>query len=223
MTEIDRRHRRVEALRRLARLGRRRRFGVGPELIVKALHQLPARSQAPGELREDLVLLVLPRKIRIGARLTVGVAQALVSGEEPQPIANDRAAEAGREVAVLRALVAAVQLPRRVVREPHRLAGQRGGLPVVGRVVVKAVAAGFGDDVHDGALDVAVLDRRAHGLDLQLLDEVDAWIGSRDAVACRGDARAIEEKLILIHAGTEGGDERTLLLTETSARCRARS
>ena len=207
MTEIDRRHRRVEALGRTARLRRRRRFGVGPEFIVKALHQLPARSQAPGELREELVLLVFPRKIRIGARLTVGVAKVLVSGEEPQSIADDRATEAGREVTIRRALVAAVQLPRTIVLEPHRLAGQRVGLPVVGRIVLKAVPARFGDDVDDGALDVAVLDRRAHGLDLQLLDEVDAWIGPRHAVACRGDARAVEEILILIHAGTEGGHE----------------
>ena len=112
MTEIDRRHRRVEALRRIARLRRRRRFRVGPEFVVKALRQLPARSQAPGDLREDLVLLVFPRKIGIGGRLTVGVAKMLVSGEEPQSIANDRAAQAGREVTVRRALVAAVELPR---------------------------------------------------------------------------------------------------------------
>ena len=88
MTEVDRRHRRVEALRGVARLGRRRRFRVGPEFVVEALNQLPARRQTPRELREDLVLLVFPRQLGIGARLTVGVAKMLVSGEEPQSIAN---------------------------------------------------------------------------------------------------------------------------------------
>ena len=175
--------------------------------MVNALHQPPARSQAPGELREKLVLLEFPREIRSGARLTIGVAKALVPGKKPQPFADDRATEAGREVTIRRALVAAVQVPRSVVLEPHRLAGQRVGLPVVGRIVLKAVPARFGDDVDDGALDIAVLDRRPHGLDLQLLDEVNAWIGPRHAVACRSDARAIEEILILIHAGTEGRHE----------------
>src|SRR6476619_588555 len=97
MTESDRRHRRVEALGRTAWLRSRRRFRVGPGFIVKALHQLPARSQAPGELREKLVLRVFPRKIRIGRRLTVGVAQVLVSGKEPQSSADSRATEAGRK------------------------------------------------------------------------------------------------------------------------------
>src|SRR6188768_328998 len=100
MTEIYRRHRRVEALGRAAWLGRRRRFGVGPEFIVKALHQLPARSQAPCELCEKLVLLVFPRKIRIGARLTVGVAKVLVSGKKPQSFADYRATKGGREVTI---------------------------------------------------------------------------------------------------------------------------
>src|SRR5688500_8678253 len=100
MTEIDRRHRRVEALGRTAWLRRRRRFGVGPEFMVKALRQLPARSQAPGELCEKLVLLVFPRKIRIGARLTVGVAKALVSGKEPQSFSDNRATETGREITI---------------------------------------------------------------------------------------------------------------------------
>jgi hypothetical protein len=175
--------------------------------MVNALPQLPARSQAPGELREKLVLLVFPREIRIGGRLTVGVAKVLVSGKEPQSFADDRATEAGREITILRALVAAVQMPRTIVLEPHRLAGQRVGLPVVGRIVLKAVPARLGDDVDDGALDIAVLDRGPHRLDLQLLDEVDAWVGPRHPIACRGDARAIEEILILIHAGAEGGNE----------------
>ena len=89
----------------------RRRLRVGPELIVNALHQLPARRKAPGELREGLSCSYLPRKVRIGARLAVGVAKLLIPGEEPQPIASDRAAEAGREVAVRVSFIAALQLP----------------------------------------------------------------------------------------------------------------
>ena len=75
---------------------------------------------------------------------------------------------------------------------------------MVGRIMLKAVTARLADHVYDGALDIAVLDRRADGLDLQFLNEVDAWIGSRDAVACRGDTRAIEE-ILFDRAGTEGG------------------
>ena len=108
------------------RLHRRRLLGVDPELVVKALNQLPARRQLPRELREDLVLLVGPRECRIGARLTVVVAQILVSREEPQPIANDRTAEVRREVTVSGALVAACRLAGAGIRQRDRLAGQAG-------------------------------------------------------------------------------------------------
>ena len=100
MAEGHGRHRCVRAQGRFERLRDRRLFGVDPELVVKALNQLPGRSQLPRELREDLVLLVGPRECRIGAGLAVVVAQILVSGEEPQPIANSRTAEVRREVAV---------------------------------------------------------------------------------------------------------------------------
>ena len=73
-------------------------FGIDPELVVKALHQLPAGRQLPRELREELVLLVGPRELGIGARLAVVVAQVLVAGEEPQAVADRRAAEIRREV-----------------------------------------------------------------------------------------------------------------------------
>ena len=106
------RHRRVPAQRRFERLHERRELGVDPELVVKALHQLQAWSQPPRELREDLVLLVGPRECRVGARLTVVVAQVLVSRKEPQPIANDRTAEVRREVAVPDALVPALSAGR---------------------------------------------------------------------------------------------------------------
>src|SRR5439155_1765375 len=108
MAEGDSRHRCVLVLRRFERLHRRRDLGIDPELVVKALNQLPRRSQSPRELREDLVLLVGSREIRIAAWLTVVVAQILVSRKEPQPIANNRTAEARREVAVPGALVPAL-------------------------------------------------------------------------------------------------------------------
>ena len=110
MAEGDGRHRGVQTQGGFERLRERRLFGVDPELVVHALNQLPARSQLPRELREDLVLLVGPRELRIGARLTVVVAQILVSREEPQPIANRRTAEVRREVTVPGALVAACRL-----------------------------------------------------------------------------------------------------------------
>src|SRR5207249_1813648 len=107
-------------------------------------------------------------------------AQILVSRKEPQPIANNRTAEARREVAVPGALVPA--LPFRGLRsiqcEQYRLAGQAGRLPVIRRVVQKAVAALPGDDVDDGPLGVAVLGGSPHGLDLYFLNEVDARLGA---------------------------------------------
>ena len=60
----------------------------------------------------------------------------------------------------------------------------------------------------DGALDVAELGRRADRLDLDLLDEVDAGLGSRDAVARAGEVRAVDEELVLVGAGAERRDGR---------------
>ena len=117
VAEGDGRDRRVPALRRLERLHERRELGVDPELVVEALKQLQAGRESPRELREDLVLLVGPRKCRVGSRLTVVVAQVLVSGKEPQPIANHRAAEVRRDVAVPDALVAALRLAGGGIRE----------------------------------------------------------------------------------------------------------
>src|SRR5215203_4941477 len=98
---------------------------------MDALKQLPARSQLPRELRERLVLLVGPRERRAGARLTVVVAQMLVSREEPQPIANSRSAEAGREVAVPVAFVPTLQSAGVGNRKPYRLASQASRLTPV--------------------------------------------------------------------------------------------
>ena len=84
LTEGDGRHRCVQTQCGLEWLRDRWLFGVDPELVVHALNQLPARSQAPRELAEDLVLLIGSRECRVGAGLTVVVAQVLVSPEEPQ-------------------------------------------------------------------------------------------------------------------------------------------
>ena len=79
--------------------------------------------------------------------------------------------------------------------QSHRLAGQAGGLPVVRRVVQKPLASLPGDDVDHRALHVAELGGRADGLDLHFLNEVDAGLGSRHAVARAGEVRAVDEKL----------------------------
>ena len=92
-----------------------------------------------------------------------------------------------------------------VIRERDRLAGQAGRLPVVRRVIQKPLASLPGDDVDHGALHVAELGGRADRLDLHFLNEVDARLGSRDAVARAGEVRAVEEKLVLVGAGAERG------------------
>ena len=101
------------------------RSDVDPDLVVKALHQLQARRQTPRELREDLDMLVGPRVRRVGARLTVLVAQVLVAGEEPQAIANRRTADVRREVVVPCAFVAALLTGGSEIGEGRR-AGSSG-------------------------------------------------------------------------------------------------
>ena len=83
-------------------------LGVDPELVVHTLDQVQARREAPGELREHLVLLVRPRERRIGPGLAVVIAEVLVSGEEPEPIAHRGPAKIRGDVAVFRALVSAL-------------------------------------------------------------------------------------------------------------------
>ena len=170
---------------------------------MDALKQLPARSQFPRELREDLVLLVGPRELRAGARLTVVVAQILVSREEPQPIANSRATDVRREVTVPVALVATLQSAGAGNRTLYRLAGQTRRLSIVRPVIQKSLAPLPGDDVDHGALHAAELGGRPHGLDLHFLDEVDTRLGPRDAVARAGEVRAVDQKLVLVGAGAE--------------------
>src|SRR4051812_27770388 len=109
MAEGHRRHGRVQALGRSERSHERRDLRVDPELVIQTLHQLHARREPPCELCEDLVLLVGPRETRVRTRLTVVVAQVLISREKPEAVANNRTAEVRREVTVPVALVAAWQ------------------------------------------------------------------------------------------------------------------
>ena len=86
----------------VTRVGRHR---VDPVLVMQAVNQLEPAEQLPRELREGLVLFVGPRQRGVGARLAIVVAQILVPGEEPEPVANNRPAEARRQIAVSRTLV----------------------------------------------------------------------------------------------------------------------
>ena len=131
LTEGDGRHRCVQTQCGLEWLRDRWLFGVDPVLVVHALNQLPARSQPPRDLAEDLVLLIGSRECRVGAGLTVVVAQVLVSPEEPQAIANSRTAEVRRDVTVPGPLIPALPCRGCWQREQHRLAGQAGHLPKV--------------------------------------------------------------------------------------------
>src|SRR5207247_571357 len=138
--------------------------------------------QLPGELREHLVLLVGLRMLRVRAWLTGVVPEVLVAREEPQAIADNRTAEVGGEVPIPCALISTFQRAGTWIGESDRLARQAGRLSVVGRVVEKPVAALSRDHVDDGALHVAELGRRPDRLDVHFLNEVDAWLRSRDAV-----------------------------------------
>src|SRR5258708_25681492 len=113
MAEGHGRHRRMQTLSRLERGHQRGTLRVHPELVVETLHQLHARREPPRELRENLVLLVGPRERRVRARLTVIVAQVLISGEKPEPVANNRTAEIRREVTETGSLVPAWRLATR--------------------------------------------------------------------------------------------------------------
>ena len=200
VAEGYRRHRCVSALRSLVRLHECGKLGVDPEFVMEALKQLQAWRQPPRELAEHLVLFVSPRKRRSGSRLTIVVAQVLVSGKEPQPIGYSRAAKIGGEVPILHPLVAALALARTGGSELHRLTRQGGGLCVIRRIVEKAIAALPRHHVDHGTLQVAEFGRRPDGLNLHLLDEVDARFGSRFAAARAGKIRAVDQKCVLVGA-----------------------
>ena len=101
------RHVRMQAQGGLERRDESRNLRIHPVLVIDTRHQLQTWLHPPGDLPEELVLLVGAWKAGIGAGLTVVVAQVLISGEEPDTGSNDRTAEIGREITVPDALVSA--------------------------------------------------------------------------------------------------------------------
>src|SRR4030095_9989448 len=120
MAEGHGRHMRMAAISSGERDDLCRDLRIDPKLIMKTVNQLQVRLELPCELPEDLVLFVRSGKLRVGAGLTVVIAQVLISGKEPNSIAAQRTAEIRREVTVLDALESAERLAPRD-REPHRL------------------------------------------------------------------------------------------------------
>src|SRR5574342_802537 len=56
-----------------------------------------------------------------------------------------------------------------------RLTRERGGLPVIGGIVLIPITALLREHVEHRALDVSVFDRCTDRLHLHFLDDVDAW------------------------------------------------
>src|SRR5262249_46755615 len=137
--------------------------------------------------------------------LAVVVAEILISAEEPQAIALYRPSEIGREITIADTFKSAERLSARH-REQHRLAGQTGRLAIVGSVVGKAVATRSGNDIENRALNVAVFGGCSNSLDLQFLNYIDAGFGARHALAGACEVCAIDEKQVLVDAGTERRD-----------------
>ena len=203
MSECHGRDSCVPSLRRFERLDERRQLWIDPGFVMKALQQLHARRQAPGELREDLVLLVGSGERRVGAGLAVVVAQVLIADEEPGPIANNRTTKIRRQVTIPVALVSALRCARPTERTTNRLAREACRLRIVRRVIQQPRAALPCHNVDDGALNVAEFSRRTGRLDLDFLNEIDARLGARDAVARAREVGAVDQKLILVRTGPE--------------------
>src|SRR5687768_4766378 len=110
MGERRGRDRRSKSQRRLERLDERRPLRIDPELVVRARQNSQPWRDLPRALAEYVVLLVLPRKLRIRAGLAVVIPEVLVSSEEPQSVAHDRTAEVCREIPVASALISALRL-----------------------------------------------------------------------------------------------------------------
>ncbi len=185
-----------------------RRIGSHPALLVIRVLQPHAGRRSPGELRQQLVLLVPTRIGGVAARLTVEVAEVLVTGKEPRPTADKWSAKVGREIPVP---LARVPGPLRLARfqlKKDRLAGERGRLRVVGKIVNVTVAPLSRDDLEHGTLNVSELRGRAGGPHLDLLNEVDAELRASDAVARARRIGAVDEKGVLVHAGAENGHRR---------------
>src|SRR5262245_27442457 len=122
MAEGHRWHVRMLALSCGERRHSCRDLGIDPEFVMKTLNQLQVRFELPRKFPEDLVLLVCSGELRVSTRLTIEVAQVLISRKEPKPVANHRAAEICGEVTVLDPLISAERLSTRHW-ELHRLCG----------------------------------------------------------------------------------------------------
>src|SRR5262249_40422656 len=127
----------------------------------------------------------------------------LVTGKEPQSIAHNRPAQIRRHIAIPNPLIAALRVAGGGIRKHRWLTRQRGRLPVVRRVVQEAVAALARNHVDDGTLHVAELGRCTDALHLYFLDEINARFGPRLAAAWAGEIRTVDEKHVLIRAGTK--------------------
>src|SRR6516165_404122 len=123
MTEGYGRHVRMHALGCGERDQKCRDLRINPGLVIETLKQLQVWPELPGELTEDFVLFIRSREFGIGARLTVVIAQILISREEPNPVAMHRPAEICREVTVPDAFISSESLSARQ-RKQDRLTGQ---------------------------------------------------------------------------------------------------
>src|SRR5215475_1739005 len=195
MAEGHRRHVCMDAQCCVERQRLCRDLRIDPELVMKTLIQLQARLNIPGEPSEDLVLLVGSRKLGVGARLAVVVAQVLVSRKEPYAIVTQRTAEIRRNVAILIPLVSAECLGARNSK-PCGLAGQSRPLSIIGSIVREIIASMSGENVDHGALDVAEFSRCSHTLNLDFLNHVRARLGARDAGAWAGEVRSVDKKQV---------------------------
>src|SRR5262245_34275230 len=133
MTEGHGRHVRMHALGCGERDEKCRNLGINPGLVIETLKQLKVWLELPGDLPEDFVLFIRPREFGIGARLTVVIAQILISRKKPDPVAMHRSAEIRREVTVPDAFISSESLAARQWKQ-DRLTGQARRLPVVRRV-----------------------------------------------------------------------------------------
>src|SRR5215831_7476114 len=100
MTEGHRRHVRMHALGCGERDQKCRNLRINPGLVIDTLKQLQVWLELPGELPENFVLFIRSREFRIGPRLTVVIAQILISGKKPNPVAMHWPAEIRREVTI---------------------------------------------------------------------------------------------------------------------------
>ena len=95
------------------------------------------------------------------------------------------------------------EMPGAALIQSNMLARQARRLRIVRRVIQQPRASLPGNDVDDGALNVAEFGRRPRRLDLDFLNEIDARLGARDAVAGAGEVGAVDQKLILVRTGAE--------------------